>query len=236
MTISDDSLRIKLSSPLIVNNDSLGLKIRTPLSVSDDSLGLKLNAPLAVINDSLNLKIHAPLAIINDSLSIDTTDVTAGALLKFDGDNWVAGDVTVRATALNTGGQRPFDIRNPFLAIYYIIAMQGVFPSRSTQEGMIGEVRLFAGNFAPRTWAFCEGQLLAISSNTALFSILGTTYGGDGRTTFGLPDLRGRSAVGPGNGPGLRSYRLGQRGGEEYKTLNITNLPIHSHFITTTVN
>jgi microcystin-dependent protein len=81
------------------------------------------------------------------------------------------------------------------------------------QEGFIGEVKMFAGNFAPRGWAFCDGQLLSISSNTALFSILGTTYGGDGRTTFALPDLRGRTAVGPRRGPGLDEVRLGQKFG-----------------------
>ena len=99
-------------------------------------------------------------------------------------------------------------------------------------EGTIGEVRLFAGNFAPRSWAFCEGQLLAISSNTALFSILGTTYGGDGRTTFALPDLRGRVPLGPGNGPGLTSYREGQKGGAETVTLNVTQMPSHNHATT----
>jgi microcystin-dependent protein len=96
-------------------------------------------------------------------------------------------------------------------------------------EGMIGEVRIFAGNFAPRTWAFCEGQLIAISQNTALFSILGTIYGGDGRTNFALPDLRGRVPVGPGNGPGLPSYREGQRGGSPTNVLNVTQLPSHNH-------
>ena len=96
-------------------------------------------------------------------------------------------------------------------------------------NGVIGEIRVFAGNFAPRTWAFCEGQLLAISSNTALFSILGTTYGGDGRTTFALPDLRGRMAIHAGRGPGLSTRKLGARGGAETNTLNILNLPQHSH-------
>ncbi|MBT8262307.1 MAG: tail fiber protein [Bacteroidia bacterium] len=81
------------------------------------------------------------------------------------------------------------------------------------QEGFIGEIKLFAGNFAPRGWAFCDGQLLAISGNSALFSILGTTYGGDGRTTFGLPDLRGRVPVGPRNGQGMTDVRLGQKFG-----------------------
>lgn len=103
--------------------------------------------------------------------------------------------------------------------------------SVKAQEGYIGEIRLFAGNFAPRGWAFCNGQLLAISSNSALFSILGTTYGGDGRTTFALPDLRGRTPIHWGNstGPGLSSYRLGEKVGTEYNILNITQLPSHSH-------
>ena len=102
-------------------------------------------------------------------------------------------------------------------------------------EGTIAEVRIFAGNFAPRNWAFCEGQLLAINSNQALFSIIGTIYGGDGRTTFALPDLRGRTAIGPGHGPGLSSYREGQKGGVEHVTLNITQIPSHNHLASGTV-
>lgn len=83
----------------------------------------------------------------------------------------------------------------------------------AAQDAMLGEVKLFAGTFAPRGWAFCEGQLLPISSYSALFSILGTTYGGDGRTNFALPDLRGRVPVSPGTGPGLETVRLGQKNG-----------------------
>ena len=82
----------------------------------------------------------------------------------------------------------------------------------------IGQIMSFGGNFAPRGWAFCDGQLLAISQNTALFSILGTTYGGDGRTSFGLPELRGRFPLHPGNGPGLTPKRLGEKGGAERVT------------------
>lgn len=89
----------------------------------------------------------------------------------------------------------------------------------------IGQIMLFAGNFAPRSWAFCQGQLLPIAQNTALFSILGTTYGGDGRTTFGLPDLQGRMAISEGNGPGLPSYRLGQKTGNPTTVLSVANLP-----------
>jgi microcystin-dependent protein len=96
-------------------------------------------------------------------------------------------------------------------------------------EPLIGEIRMFAGNFAPRGWAFCNGQLIAISQNTALFSLLGTTYGGDGRTTFALPDLRGRVPLHAGNGPGLSNYPLGQRGGVEQVALSIEQMPNHSH-------
>ena len=96
-------------------------------------------------------------------------------------------------------------------------------------EPFIGEIVMFGGNFAPRGWAFCDGQLLAISGNSALFSILGTTYGGDGRTTFGLPDLRGRIAMQQGNGPGLPSYSLGQKGGNYQHTLTTQQLPSHNH-------
>lgn len=93
----------------------------------------------------------------------------------------------------------------------------------------LAQIILFAGNFAPRGWAFCDGQLLPITSNTALFSLLGTTYGGDGRTTFGLPDLRGRAPVHAGQGPGLQNLPLGQHGGTETHTLTVAELPSHQH-------
>lgn len=102
-------------------------------------------------------------------------------------------------------------------------------------EGTIGEVRMFAGNFAPRGWALCQGQLLAIAQNTTLFSILGTTYGGDGRTTFGLPDLRGRAPVGDGHGPGLTNVQLGQHFGHEQVVLHHNEMPSHTHSAQATV-
>lgn len=96
-------------------------------------------------------------------------------------------------------------------------------------EPFVGEVRMFAGNFAPRGWAFCDGQLLAVSQNDALFSLLGTIYGGDGRTTFGLPDVRGRVPLHHGTGPGLSERRLGSKGGSETVTLTVNQLASHSH-------
>lgn len=96
-------------------------------------------------------------------------------------------------------------------------------------EPFVAEIRIFAGNFAPRGWAFCNGQLLPISQNTALFSLIGTTYGGDGRTTTALPDLQGRAPMHPGRGPGLTSRRLGERGGVETVTLTEAQMANHNH-------
>jgi microcystin-dependent protein len=99
-------------------------------------------------------------------------------------------------------------------------------------EGTIGEIRMFAGNFNPRSWAFCQNQILSIAQNTALFSILGTTYGGNGQTTFALPDFRGRVAVGTGTGPGLANVTLGEVAGTPTVTLTTNNMPAHNHPLT----
>jgi microcystin-dependent protein len=96
-------------------------------------------------------------------------------------------------------------------------------------EPFVGEIRMFAGNFAPLGWAFCDGQLIAVSQNDALFSLLGTTYGGDGRTTFGLPDLRGRLPIHRGHGPGLSERRIGSKSGAEKVTLTVNQMPSHGH-------
>lgn len=99
------------------------------------------------------------------------------------------------------------------------------------QDCFLGEIKMFAGTFAPRGYAKAEGQLLAINNHAALFSLLGTMYGGDGRTSFGLPDLRGRMPIGAGQGPGLPSYRMGQKGGTFEVTLTEGQLPAHSHSV-----
>jgi microcystin-dependent protein len=98
-------------------------------------------------------------------------------------------------------------------------------------EPYIGEIKMFAGNFAPRGWALCNGQLLSIAQNTALFSILGVTYGGNGQTTFGLPNLQGRYAMHWGQGPGLTNRVLGETAGTETVTLLNSQMPAHNHLV-----
>ena len=102
-------------------------------------------------------------------------------------------------------------------------------PSAPAQERFLGSVIIVSFNFAPKGFALCDGQLLPINQNTALFSLLGTIYGGDGIQTFALPDLRGRAPIHRGQGPGLQSYVQGQNGGEETVTLNISQIPNHNH-------
>lgn len=140
-----------------------------------------------------------------------------------DDGNWIA-QAPVHPSNTPNNPQNG-DNMQPYLGVNYIIATQGLFPSRNSAEPYLGEIFLFAGNFAPRGFAFCNGQLLPISQNSALFSILGTTYGGDGRTTFALPDLRGRVPVHSGGnsaGPGLPAIRQGERAG------TLTEFP-HNH-------
>ncbi|HEX2898890.1 MAG TPA: tail fiber protein, partial [Bacteroidia bacterium] len=100
----------------------------------------------------------------------------------------------------------------------------------------LSEIRIFAGNFAPLSWAFCNGALMSIAENTALFSLLGTTYGGDGQTTFALPDLRGRVPVGTGQGAGLSFWDLGEVEGSEGVTLILSQLAAHNHTATASIS
>ena len=109
--------------------------------------------------------------------------------------------------------------------------MTAMLPAQKAQaqEPFLGQIAWFAGNFAPRGWAFCDGQILPINQNQSLYSLLGTTYGGDGRTSFALPDVRGRTPLHVGQGPGAFSYVLGQRGGAERVTLTVAEMPSHTH-------
>ena len=130
-----------------------------------------------------------------------------------------------------TGGGQPVGIMQPTLTLKYIVSTEGHFPSRidDTAPGFLGQLALFAGDVAPDGWAFADGAFIAISQNTALFSILGTTFGGNGQTTFALPDLRGRVIIGSGDGPGLSGRDNGETTGTESITLAVDQLPPHLH-------
>ncbi|SEN16442.1 phage tail protein [Nitrosomonas marina] len=120
--------------------------------------------------------------------------------------------------------------RSALLIAFSISLLLGILASNKAQacssDPMLGSMCVFAGNFAPRGWALANGQIMPISENQALFSILGTTYGGDGRTTFALPDTRGRTIIGAGHGTGLSNYTLGEKGGAESVTLTQSQLPV----------
>jgi len=122
-------------------------------------------------------------------------------------------------------------VKKHIVALLFSFCSFQLMPNVSSAgaDPFIGEIQWFAGNFAPRGWAFCDGQLLPINQNQALFSILGTTYGGDGRTTFALPDLRSRAPLHRGQGPGLSNRNLGSKGGTETVTLSVAQMPAHTH-------
>ncbi len=184
-----------------------------------------------VFDGDYNSLINTPDWNDTIDMRLDTAMFLSGAaesgnMVTYDGMNWIARDIRLTAT----GNDQPISIVQPYLAVNYSIALEGIYPSRSW-DPFIGTIAIFGFNFAPRGWAQCSGQLLPIAQNTALFSLLGTIYGGDGRTTFALPDLRGRVPVSSGQGPGLSQYQMGQKGGAEQVNITIQNLPSHSHTI-----
>ncbi|HNY02763.1 MAG TPA: tail fiber protein [Bacteroidales bacterium] len=157
-----------------------------------------------------------------------TGDITGGKLISFDGTNWVA-----RTAVMSTASPaQPVSIVQPNLALNYYIAYSGVFPSPSGADNFVGEVQVGGYSFAPSGYLACNGQLLAITEYDILFYLIGTTFGGDGQSTFALPDLRGRAPLHQGTGPGLSSKVMGQSGGSETITLMTINLPQHNHVIT----
>lgn len=158
----------------------------------------------------------------------NASETVNGDLMFYDGTNWVSKKLTPSVVGSNI----PISIMQPYLALNYCIAVQGVFPARDVADPMIGTIVAYGFSFTPRYWLQCNGQLLSIAQNTALFSLLGTVYGGDGRTTFGLPDLRGRAPIHYGqSSQGGPYYDMGQVGGSTTITLTTQNLPAHTHTI-----
>lgn len=195
------------------------------------------NSIVAMDNDNSPSNELQVLSISNDTIFLSDggsvkvpfgpADGEENDLISFDGENWVAASAIVQST----GNSVAVNNMQPFRVLNYCIALYGIYPSRNGLEPFIAEIMIFAGNFAPRNWAKCDGQLLPINSFQSLFSLVGTYYGGDGRTTFGLPDLRGRVPIHQGQGPGLTSRSMGQSGGSETNVLNVNQIPAHNHTI-----
>ena len=162
-----------------------------------------------------------------DSKIENTSETESGDLMTYDGTNWVSKKLVMGYT----GGGQVIDNRQPSLVLNYCIATDGIYPMRSSVEPFVGEIELFGFSFVPRNYAACNGQLMNIYDYSALYSLLGNQFGGDGRTTFAVPDLRGRVAIGQGQGTGLSNYSLGQKVGAETITITTNNLPSHTHVV-----
>lgn len=154
----------------------------------------------------------APLTATTNNIQLNP-GTTVGDLLTWDGTNWVNIQPAVQHFSYSV------DNHQPYLALNYVIGIAGIFPSRSSAaEPYLGEIYLMGCNFAPQGFALCNGEILSISQFSALFALLGTSYGGNGTTTFALPDLRSRVPVSMGAGAGLSNYIIGQVGGSEIQT------------------
>jgi microcystin-dependent protein len=154
------------------------------------------------------LTASGPLSISSVDTVAFNPGTNAGDLITWDGSNWVNMQPAVQHFTITK------DNRQPFLTINYCIALAGVFPSRSSSEPFLGEIEIYSFNFAPKGFAMCNGQLLPINQNQALFALLGTFYGGNGTSNFALPNLQGRVAMSQGNG-----FNIGQAGGSESATI-----------------
>jgi len=154
-------------------------------------------------------------------ISVETFPAS-GNLITSDGTNWIARKLVTSPS----GGGQPIYKMKPFLTMNYCISTYGIFPSPSGDMPYVGELELFGFNYAPIGWVSCNGQLLSIAEYEILFNLIGTTFGGDGQTTFAVPDLRGRVPI--HQGPG---YVIGQMAGSENLYLVISNLPAHVHYI-----
>jgi microcystin-dependent protein len=183
--------------------------------VTDATTGKTLYWTGAAWTDMSGITVTAtsPIAISStNNVSLNPGTAT-GDLITWDGANWVNMQPAVQHFSITVDNRQPFETLN------YCIALLGIFPSQNSSEPFLSEIELYAFNFPPKGFAFCNGQLLPISQNAALFSLIGTFYGGNGTSNFALPNLQGRVPLHFGSGAGLSSYVLGQKGGVESNTI-----------------
>ena len=231
MTTSQrDAIASPATGLVIYNTTTAGLEFRNGNTWVTTNAAASISGTLAVSNGGTGATTLAAnsLLIGNGTSAVQTlAPNTNGNILYANGTNWLSKTLTIN----NAGNSIPFNHIQPYLAVNYCIATTGYYPSRSGTDPFIGEIDIFGFNFAPTGWALCDGSLLPISQNAALFSLLGTNFGGDGVSTFRLPNLQSRVAIGQGTGVGLSTYQIGQTGGSENITLTISNIPTHSHTV-----
>jgi microcystin-dependent protein len=205
------SLGTSLLSPSPTTSPQEGMLIYNNGSAQPHGFYFWTGSAWASIGIALSsITAAAPITIQSNVVKLNA-GTSIGQLITWDGSNWVNTSPKPSATITNT---------QPYLAINYCISLFGVFPSQSDSNPYVGDICLFGFNFAPNGWAACNGQLMSIAENETLFQLIGTLYGGNGQTTFGLPDLRGRVPIHVGQGPGLSNYTQGQFGGAENRTIN----------------
>jgi len=156
----------------------------------------------------------APISVSATNQVSINPGTNPGDLITWDGTNWVNMQPAIQHFSFQVNNLQPYLVGN------YCIALNGIFPSRSDAEPFVSQIQLFPFNFAPVGWAECDGQLMPISQNTALFSLLGTTFGGNGTSNFALPNLQGAVLIGMGQGPGLTNFIEGETGGSTTVTVS----------------
>jgi microcystin-dependent protein len=185
----------------------------TGMLVTNASTGKLMGWTGTAFTDAGNLTANTPLSVSATNQVSINPGTAAGDLITWDGLNWVNMQPAPQHFTFVVSNLQPY------LAMNYCIALQGIFPSRNDAVPFVSQVQLFPFNFAPTGWAMCNGQLLPISQNTALFSLVGTIYGGNGTSNFALPNLQGRVSIGFGQGPGLTLFDQGEMGGTENVTI-----------------
>ncbi len=205
--ISQVTLTNNLASASPVNNPAAGLLIYNSGNNQPKGFYYWTGSAWQLLGNGTPLAATAPITIESNTVKLNAGTL-AGQLLTWDGYNWVNTNPNPYPTVNLNNLQ-------PYLTINFSIALQGIYPSQNADEPFLGEIAMYGFSFAPKGWALCNGQILSVSQNTALFALLGTVYGGNGETTFGLPDLRSRVPMHKGQGSGLSNYTLGQTGGVE---------------------
>ncbi len=200
----------KRTYPLADETKLAGIQANAEVNVQRDWNATSGDA--FVLNRMNTAGVNAPVGAVN------------GNVLCYDGTNWVNKVMTINPA----GGSQPFSNMQPYLVVNYCVSAFGVFPQQNSQP-YVGEIRMFGFNFNPVGWYFCDGQYLSISENEVLFTLIGTTYGGDGESTFCVPDLRGRLPMHQGTGSGLSTRIIGQTFGQEETTILSNQLPPHTH-------